>query len=107
MVIAFILVNCDMEESESVERAAKKVAGVIDVHSTDGIYDMIIRAEGEDESKLGETIKKIKRINGVTATLTSIVYNLSSNGSSAVVGNPAYKIPINDDGGWARNGNLL
>jgi DNA-binding Lrp family transcriptional regulator len=84
MVLAFVLVNCDMEKSKSVETAVKKVAGVTDVHSTDGIYDMIIRAEGEDESRLREVIKRIKRIAGVTATLTSIVYKPSSSDSGSL-----------------------
>lgn len=100
-MFAFVLVNCDMEKSESVNVAAKKLVGVIDVHSTDGIYDMIIRAQGEDESKLGETIKKIKRIAGITATLTTIVYSPSSKIRSSVVGVPPYKIPIKDDGGMS------
>lgn len=87
-MVAFILVNCDIEKSESVEAAAKRLAGVVDVHPTDGIYDMIIRAEG-DESRLGEVIKRIKRIGGVTATLTSIVYKPSSSDRGLVVENPA------------------
>jgi DNA-binding Lrp family transcriptional regulator len=96
-----------MEKSESVERAAKKVSGVVDVHCTDGIYDMIIRAEGEDESRLAEVIRRIKRIDGVTATLTSIVYKPSSNESGLVVGNPPKKIPISDVVIDLENGNML
>ena len=103
MVLAFVLVNCDMEKSESVERAAKKVEGVTDVYSTTGIYDLIVRAEGDDESNLGRVIRKIKQIAGITATLTNIVYNPSSDVETAapnkVVTNPSYKKPINDDGG--------
>lgn len=102
-MLAFVLVNCNMEKSESVEMAARKVAGVIDVHSTTGIYDLIIRAEGKDESRLGKVIRKIKKIAGITATLTSIVYNPSSDAeartSDKVVTILSYRKPVNDEGG--------
>jgi DNA-binding Lrp family transcriptional regulator len=113
MVLAFVLVNCIMEQSESVERAVRKVAGVTDVYSTTGIYDVIARAEGKDESKLGNVIRKIKSISGVTATLTSIVYNdpskddVEAAGSDNAVTILSYNKPINDDGDWSGNGIML
>jgi DNA-binding Lrp family transcriptional regulator len=89
-----------MEKSESVERAARKVEGVVDVYSTNGMYDLILRAQGEDELTLGHIVKKIKRIAGVTATLTSIVYDSGSKKSSVVVKAPFYNATKD---GWDSN----
>lgn len=97
MVLAFVLVNCDIDRSESIEMAARKIAGVSDVHSTNGIYDLIIRAEVEDESRLAEVIRKIKKMAGIRATLTSIVYN-TTNWSRSIVGNQPYGKLMNDVG---------
>jgi DNA-binding Lrp family transcriptional regulator len=93
MVLAFVLVNCDIAMSESITAAAKKVAGVADVHSITGLYDLIIRADVEDESRLRDVIKKVKQLTGIRATLTNIVYNPTR----PIVGTEPYQKPINDD----------
>jgi DNA-binding Lrp family transcriptional regulator len=95
MVLAFVLVNCDLDSSESIQNAARRIAGVADVHSTSGMYDLIIRAEGEDESRLAEVISKIKRMAGIRATLTSIVYN-TANWARSVVGDQPNEDPTTD-----------
>jgi DNA-binding Lrp family transcriptional regulator len=95
MVLAFVLVNCDLDRSDSIQNAARGIAGVADVHSTSGMYDIIIRAEGEDESRLAEVISKIKRMKGIRATLTSIVYN-TANWTRSVVGDQPHEKPKTD-----------
>ncbi|HEX7032926.1 MAG TPA: Lrp/AsnC ligand binding domain-containing protein [Nitrososphaera sp.] len=79
MTLAFVFVNCAFDQTSSVEKALKEIDGVLEAHTTTGIYDLILKVQAEDEVKFQELIKKIKSINGVTSTLTSITYNGSSN----------------------------
>ncbi|MEW6603957.1 MAG: Lrp/AsnC ligand binding domain-containing protein [Thermoproteota archaeon] len=73
--MAFVFVNCAFDQSSSVEKAVKEISGVLEAHTTTGIYDLILKVQAEDEAKFQELIKKIKSINGVTSTLTSITYS--------------------------------
>jgi DNA-binding Lrp family transcriptional regulator len=78
MTLAFVFVNCMIDQAASVERAAKNVRGVLEAHTTTGIYDLILKVQAEDESKFQELIRKVKRVSGVTSTLTSITYGHAS-----------------------------
>jgi DNA-binding Lrp family transcriptional regulator len=75
MTLAFVFVNCAFDQAGAVEKALKEIQGVLEVHTTTGIYDLILKVQSEDESKFQELIKKIKGIAGVTSTLTSITYS--------------------------------
>jgi DNA-binding Lrp family transcriptional regulator len=75
MTLAFVFVNCAFDQTSSVEKAVKEIVGVLEAHTTTGIYDLILKVQMEDEVKFQELIKKIKGINGVTSTLTSITYS--------------------------------
>ncbi len=79
MILAFVFVNCAFDQISSAEKAAKEIDGVLEAHTTTGIYDLILKVQARDEAKFQELIKKIKSISGVTSTLTSITYNGSSN----------------------------
>lgn len=78
MTLAFVFVNCGFDQAGSVEKSLKDIQGVLEAHTTTGIYDLILKVRAEDESKFQELIKKIKNINGVTSTLTSITYSNAS-----------------------------
>ena len=75
MTLAFVFVNCAFDQAGAAEKALKEIQGVLEVHTTTGIYDLILKVQSEDESKFQELIKKIKGISGVTSTLTSITYS--------------------------------
>ncbi len=79
MILAFVFVNCAFDQISSVEKEVREIDGVLEAHTTTGIYDLILKAQAEDEAKFQELIKKIKTINGVTSTLTSITYSGSTN----------------------------
>ena len=74
MTLAFILVNCIEDGGSRAEKSMKKVEGVIESHYTSGAYDMILKVKAETESELKEIIKNIRRVTGVMAAITSIVY---------------------------------
>lgn len=74
MTLAFIFVNCAFDHAASIDKAVKDIPGVLEVHTTTGIYDLILKVQAQDESKFQELIRKIKSIYGVTSTLTSITY---------------------------------
>ncbi|HXG05781.1 MAG TPA: Lrp/AsnC ligand binding domain-containing protein [Nitrososphaera sp.] len=76
--MAFVFVNCAFDQNSSVEKAVREIDGVLEAHSTTGIYDLILKVQAKDEMKFQELIRKIKSISGVTSTLTSIAYSGSS-----------------------------
>lgn len=78
MIVAFVFVNCAFDQNSSVEKAVREIDGVLEAHSTTGIYDLILKVQAKDEMKFQELIRKIKSISGVTSTLTSIAYSGSS-----------------------------
>jgi DNA-binding Lrp family transcriptional regulator len=75
MTEAFIFVNCFLAMTGTVENLAKLTQGVLEAYPTTGIYDLIVKVQAPDETKLRRVLEKIKSIQGVAATLTSIVYN--------------------------------
>lgn len=74
MTLAFIFVNCNVDEGSRAERNVKKVRGVVESHYTSGAYDMILKVKAETESELRDIIKNVRRVTGVGAAITSIVY---------------------------------
>jgi DNA-binding Lrp family transcriptional regulator len=72
--MALVLVNCEFDQVGSIARTVKEIRGVLEAHTTTGIYDLILKVEAEDESKFQELIMKIKSINGVTSTVENIIY---------------------------------
>lgn len=73
MTQAFILVNCDKDKKEMVKANFKEIKGVLDLCVTEGLYDLILKAEAEDEDKLKEdVIKKVRATDGIKSTTTLI-----------------------------------
>lgn len=74
MTLAFIFVNCNVDAGSPPEDSVKNVKGVLESHYTSGAYDMILKVKAETESELREIIKSIRKVTGVGAATTSIVY---------------------------------
>ncbi len=79
MTLAFIFVNCRVDEENKAERNIKKVKGVLESHPTSGAYDLILKVKAETESELRDIIKNIRKVTGVGAAITSIVYGSEQN----------------------------
>ena len=71
MVMAYVLINCDMGSEESVINDLKSIIGVKNVNGVFGAYDIIVEVQTPTVDKLRETITmKIRKIAGTRTTLT-------------------------------------
>lgn len=84
MVSAFILIDVTGDHTKSAFKTITRMAGVKAVYAVTGSHDLIVHVEAGDISGLSELIlSKIRSIDGVTKTLTSIVLNISPGGVPA------------------------
>ncbi|MGH9998464.1 MAG: Lrp/AsnC ligand binding domain-containing protein [Nitrosopumilaceae archaeon] len=71
MPIAYILINCNIGEEESVKDQLQSIEGVKDVQQTFGAYDIVIKVELPTAEKLRDIIAwKIRKIQEIRSTLT-------------------------------------
>lgn len=82
MPIAFVLINTEAGAEEEVLKELKGLmkhlseAHIVYAHTIYGVHDIISRIEAETESFLKQSIlEKIRRVPGVTSTITLIVAN--------------------------------
>ncbi len=74
MTEAFVFVNCLLTMTGVVENIAKITEGVLEAHPTTGIYDLVLKVKAVDETSLREVLDRVKGIQGVASTLTSVIY---------------------------------
>jgi len=73
-VKAFILIDTSPGKAKEVAAQLREVTGVATAHAVTGPHDIIVVAEANDVSDLGELIvRKIQSVAGVTRSQTSIV----------------------------------
>lgn len=71
MVMAYVLINCDMGSEEYVINDLKSIIGVKNVNGIFGAYDIIAEVQTPTVDDLRETITmKIRKISGTRSTLT-------------------------------------
>jgi len=71
VVIAYVLINCELGSEESIIQELKNLDGVIEVHGTFGAYDILAKIESPTVDVLRETITwKIRKIDQIRSTLT-------------------------------------
>jgi len=71
VVIAYILINCELGSEESIIQELKNLDGGIEVHGTFGAYDILAKIESPTVDVLRETITwKIRKIDQIRSTLT-------------------------------------
>ena len=71
MVIAYVLINCDLGSEEDVIDALKNVEDVKEIQGTFGAYDIIAKVDNSTMDTLRETITwKIRKIDRIRSTLT-------------------------------------
>lgn len=74
MPIAFVLMNTDMGSEGEVLEELKDVEGIEEAHAVYGVYDVIAKIKADSMGDLNEMItSKIRRLNKVRSTLTTIV----------------------------------
>lgn len=74
MALCYVLLNIEPGSEEKVLNEVRKVQNVKDCHRVYGVYDMIAKVEAESMDSLKEIVTwKIRRLEGVRSTLTTIV----------------------------------
>lgn len=72
-VTAFILLNVDMSSQKDVLKAIKAMDETLEVYMIFGAYDIIIKAEFENNNQLSAfVIDKLKVLEGVLETQTNV-----------------------------------
>ena len=73
MNIAFILLNVKSGYEDSIKDTLKKTRGVIISHAIYGKYDFMITMESSTQDELKTDIFALRKMTGVTSTLSMIV----------------------------------
>nr|HDO81564.1 Lrp/AsnC family transcriptional regulator [Candidatus Bathyarchaeota archaeon] len=74
MPTAFVLINTEPANEETVLKAVSEIEGVIEAYILYGVYDVLAKVQTDSMERLKEAvIWQIRRIKGVVSTLTLIV----------------------------------
>ena len=74
MTVAFVLINSELGFEEEIVSELNKIEGVREVYQVYGVYDIIVKIEGETMEKVKDIVTwKIRRLDRVRSTLTMIV----------------------------------
>lgn len=76
-VEAYILIQTEVGELESVVTACREVAGIVKAEALNGPYDVIAYAETAELDDLNRMVmRQVQQIHGVTRTLTCPVMHV-------------------------------
>ncbi|MEM3517073.1 MAG: Lrp/AsnC ligand binding domain-containing protein [Candidatus Bathyarchaeia archaeon] len=70
--VVYMLINTQAGKEREVVKEAKKFPGITEAKVVYGEYDVVIRIELNDFSILSETVTLIRKISGITKTVTLI-----------------------------------
>lgn len=74
MALSYVLINVELGAEERLLKEVRNMANVKECHRLYGVYDMIAEVEADSMDRLKEIITwKIRRLDGVRSTLTTIV----------------------------------
>ena len=74
MVIAYVLISCDLGFDAEIIHEIKQLEDVKEVHWVFGAYDILVMLESANVENLKDIITwKIRKLNRVRSTLTLIV----------------------------------
>lgn len=74
MPVAFVMINVESGSEKQVLEELRKVDVVKEAYFVYGVYDIVVKAEGESMDALRQAITwKIRRVPKVRSTLTMIV----------------------------------
>jgi DNA-binding Lrp family transcriptional regulator len=73
MAVAYVLINCDLGQEESVIENLKHIDSVKEVQGTFGAYDILAKMEHAEKEKLREMIIwSIRKMEHIRSTLTLV-----------------------------------
>ena len=70
---AFVLLNVKSGYEDSVKEELERIKGVNESHSIYGKYDFMISMESSSQDELKSDIFSLRKMSGVTSTLSMIV----------------------------------
>ena len=71
---AYVLINSEVGAEEQVLEQIKKIPTVKEAYIVYGVYDLVVRLESDDMTRLKDEItEKIRKIDLVRSTLTMIL----------------------------------
>jgi hypothetical protein len=70
---AFVFVTCGFNQSALVQKRVKQVHGVQAAKLTNGVYDLIIEVQSDNQEKLMRVVDDVKLVSGVRFALTSVI----------------------------------
>lgn len=70
---AFVLINCDPGQEQSILEQLRQINNVVDAQGTYGVYDIVARIESDSRLQLDDIIsEQIRKLDHVNSTLTLI-----------------------------------
>lgn len=72
MALAFVLVNCRLGSAKVVLDELKQITEVTQANAISGAYDIIVKVEAKSIEQVKGVVMKIRRIEGVSSSLTLI-----------------------------------
>jgi len=74
MPTAYILVNCTLGSEEKIISELTTLSDVKEVRGTYGVHDVFVKVRSNDTESMNNTItNKIRKIPGITSTVTLVV----------------------------------
>ena len=71
---AFVIVNCELDSSESLASELRQVSYVESVIRISGVYDLLIKVNARTDEDLKKIITEIRTNNQVKATSTMMIF---------------------------------
>ena len=79
MVTAIVLVTCEVDQTPETAQALADLAGVSEVYSVAGDWDLVAVVRVGDHDDLAETVTEhIRKVHGVASTRTMIAFRTYS-----------------------------
>lgn len=73
MVKAFVLINTEFGNEDSVLDSIKRLQYVIEAYKVYGVYDIVAKVEGDVADKVRETtIYSLKKVDGIKSIMTMV-----------------------------------
>jgi DNA-binding Lrp family transcriptional regulator len=84
MISGLVFANCYLDQDTLAEKTIRQINGVLEVHRTYGVYDLVVKIQAADEEKLNRILRDIRSTQGVQSVLTSIVYRQEAGLGAAI-----------------------
>lgn len=73
MIKAFVLINTEFGNEDSVLDSIKRLQYVIEAYKVYGVYDIVAKVEGDVADKVRETtIYSLKKVDGIKSIMTMV-----------------------------------